>query len=68
MAAPKAGGMLFRKVRKMFLRSLRKDFLNAETRRASAGASARFVRKGLTRQTKQNPVRRRAQPALSRGA
>ena len=37
MAAPKAGGMLFRKVRKMFLSSLQKDFLKAETRWASAG-------------------------------
>lgn len=64
MAAPKAGGMLFRKVRKMFLRSLQKDFLKAETRWASAGSCDLYQELKTVRQTKQNRVRCRAQPAL----
>jgi len=67
MAAPKASGMLFRKVRKMFLRSLQKDFLKAETRWASAGSCDLYQELKTVQQTKQNHVRCRAQPVpLSR--
>ncbi len=54
MAAPKAGGMLFRG----------RPLGGAETRRAYAGPYARLIRKRLARRTKQNPARCRAQPAF----
>jgi len=54
MAAPKAGGVLFRGG----------PSGGAETRRASAGPLARLVRKELAWKTKQNPASRRAQPVL----
>jgi len=54
MAAPKAGGMLFRG----------RPSGGAETRRASAAQYRLCQGARLARQTKQNPGRRRAQPAF----
>lgn len=58
MAAPKTGGMRFR------------GDLQEEPKPAGRlpDRLLDFLRNGLVRQTRQNPVRRRARPAFSRGA
>ena len=53
MAAPKAGGMLFRG----------RPSGGAETGRASGGPYTSSIGDKLARQMKQNPARRRARPA-----